>query len=272
MSITPLTQTQWTAALKAEGVHAEYMAGWTTAGRDSATGKPFGPVHGVMIHHTAGSNSLSVVRNGRSDLPGPLAHAHLAKDGVLTQLSVHRANHAGTVARNAYDAVVSESSVHPRPDAAEPIDGNDCFYGLEIENLGDGHDPYPAEQYDQAVRWAAAVCRAHGWHADSVIGHKEATHRKIDPSFNMDGFREGVADRLAHAASWSPGPTPPKETPVSVPKAFTDVVETDAIPSPRNAETHGTNPNWTLATYVRDIAEAQRRIESKLNILLTGKP
>lgn len=271
---TPLTASQWRSALQAEGVHLVLENGWTTAGRDSSTGKTFGPVHGVMIHHTAGRDSLSIVKNGRSDLPGPLAHAHLSKNGTLTQLSIHRANHAGTIARNAYNAVLAESSHHPVPFADETVDGNDCLYGLEIENLGDGDDPYPAVQYDQAVRWAAAICRAHGWSADSVIGHKEGTRRKIDPSFSMRTFRAGVALRLQQNASWGGlGSDEPSTggTVAAEPQAFKDVVETDAIPSPRNAASHETNPSWTLATYLRDIAESQRRIEAKLDSLIQAR-
>jgi len=157
-------------------------------------------VNGVLIHHTAGSNSLSLVYKGHSNLPGPLAHAHLAKDGTLTLVGNGRANHAGLAARNAFDAVVREDTHHPLPSAASgTVDGNTHFYGLEIENLGNGHDPYPDEQYDTAVRWAAAICRAHNWTANSVVGHKETSiEGKADPSFDMGTFRRAVASRLKH--------------------------------------------------------------------------
>ncbi|WP_078503734.1 N-acetylmuramoyl-L-alanine amidase [Streptomyces sulphureus] len=152
-----------------------------------------------MIHHTAGRDSLDLVYGGRADLPGPLAHTHLAKDGTATMVGHGRANHAGRVAQNAFDAVVAESSTHPAPSAASgTVDGNAHFYGIEIENLGTSGDPYPAVQYDAAVRWAAAICRAHGWGAHSVVGHKETSvEGKIDPSFDMDRFRADVAARLA---------------------------------------------------------------------------
>ncbi|MGP4114650.1 N-acetylmuramoyl-L-alanine amidase [Streptomyces sp. 4N509B] len=201
---TPLTADRLLAVLRAEGVRVVEYRAWRTHERDDETGRTFGPVHGLVIHHTAGRNSLTLCYDGHSTLPGPLCHTHLAKDGTTSMISAGRANHCGGMARNAYDAMVAESSTHPRPDSAEPVDGNDCTYGLEIENLGDGSDPYPAVQYDQAVRWAAAICRAHGWSDHSVIGHKEATRRKIDPSFSMDAFRAAVAERLTHPASWNP--------------------------------------------------------------------
>lgn len=195
---TPMTPTEWKTAIKRAGLSGatKYRSGWEKAGRDAATGKPFGPVHGVVIHHTAGTNSLALVATGRPDLPGPLAHAHLDKSGVITMLSAHRTNHVGTVARNAYDAMLNESHTHPTPAKSEPIDGNDSTYGIEIENRGDGKDPYPSVQYDNAARWAAGICLHHGWTADSVVGHKELTTRKIDPSFSMTAFRTLVAKYL----------------------------------------------------------------------------
>lgn len=186
------------AALEKEGVKVVEHAGWQTAGRDKATGKAFGPVRGILIHHTAGSDSsagLNTVKNGRSDLPGPLAHVYIAKNGDVHLLSVHRANHAGLGDDDVLKAVIKESAL-PKPNENN-TDGNDSFWGAEIANLGNGKDPYPAVQYDAAVRWAAAICRAHGWTEKSVIGHKEWTNQKIDPSFSMTKFRADVKAQLA---------------------------------------------------------------------------
>jgi hypothetical protein len=189
--------------------------GWRSRNRNHKG--PWGPVNGIVIHHTAGRDSLRLCIEGTADLPGPLCHTHLSKAGVATLVGYGRANHAGTFAANAHNAVVAEAAIHPRPDAAEPIDGNRHYYGIEIENLGNGTDPYPEAQYDQAVRWAAAICRLHGWTAHSVIGHKEGTRRKIDPTFDMAVFRARVAERLKHPADWSPGsaatPTKPATEP-----------------------------------------------------------
>jgi hypothetical protein len=50
--------------------------GWTSRGRDVATGRTFGPVRGVLNHHTAGRDSLKTIAvAGRLGLPAPLAHA-----------------------------------------------------------------------------------------------------------------------------------------------------------------------------------------------------
>ncbi len=200
---TPLTASAFVAALRAEGVSVTEHAGWESHNRNHKG--PWGPVHGVTIHHTAGRDSMALCWDGTAALPGPLCHTHLAKNGTATMISAGRANHAGMFAQNAYDAALNELSAHLRPDSAEPVDGNAHFYGIEIENLGNGTDPYPDMQYQAAVRWATAICRAHGWSANSVIGHKEGTRRKVDPSFDMDAFRTCVAERIAHAPSWNPG-------------------------------------------------------------------
>ncbi|WP_328962980.1 N-acetylmuramoyl-L-alanine amidase [Streptomyces virginiae] len=205
---TPMTADQLVAALRAEGVRYVEYRSWRTHNRNHK-GR-WGPVHGVYIHHTAGVSKTmaDICYDGYAELPGPVCHGMLAKTAQLYLVGSGRANHAGGIAQNAFDAALNEEPIHPRPDAAEPIDGNVHFYGLEIENEGDGTDPFPADQYDQAVRWAAAHCRFHGWSADSVIGHKEATRRKVDPAFSMSQFRADVAERLSHAPSWSPGETP----------------------------------------------------------------
>jgi N-acetylmuramoyl-L-alanine amidase len=262
---TPLSADRLLAALKAEGVKVAERTGWRTHNRNSRG--PWGGVNGIVIHHTAGSNSLGLCWTGTTSLPGPLCHTHLAKDGTATMVGHGRANHAGTFAANAHQAVINEASIHPRPDAAEPVDGNQHYYGIEIENLGDGRDPYPAVQYDQAVRWAAAICRAHGWSEHSVIGHKEGTRRKIDPSFPMGDFRAAVAERLAHPASWNPNaPEEEDDMPLTAADAKT-LWLTDGFVENPNPASAKTNPYIAPATGLRNIETVARRTEAKVDAL-----
>ena len=202
---TPWTPEQRIAAYKREGItKIVYMPGWKTHNRDDETGKTFGPVHGVVIHHTAGVSATmaQTIRNGYSGLPGPLSQDFLAKDGTLYVVGHGRCNHAGTITPAVRDAIINERAPHrDLLDGTESVDGNDLLYGLEIENRGDGKDPYPAAQYDVAVRWAAAHLRHHDWSVYSAWGHKEITRRKTDPSFDMKAFRTAVAKRLAPAPS-----------------------------------------------------------------------
>lgn len=221
----PMTADQFLTALSNEGVKVKEHAGWRTHNR--AGHGDWGPMNGVVIHHTAGRDSLGLVWSGTSALPGPLCHTHLSKTGVATMVGNGRANHAGTFAENAHDAVVREAATHPRPESTETVDGNAHYYGIEIENLGDGKDFYPQAQYDAAVKWAAAICRFHKWSADSVIGHKEGTRRKIDPKgpigkasgpqWDMDEFRKDVAAQLKKTAA-KPPTAPTKPTKPTSPK------------------------------------------------------
>lgn len=201
---TPMTADQRLTAYRAEGLNAHEHDGWRTHNRDTATGRTFGPVVGVLIHHTAGRSDRELCFNGRTGLPGPLCHNWLGKTDGLWMIGHGRANHAGLVDGDVVAALIAEQAILPKDDAAD-TDGNDCLYGLEIENLGDGHDPYPVEQYRRAVLWAAATCRFHGWTERSVAGHKEVQPGKIDPSFDMDVFRADVRAQLATR----PGAVPP---------------------------------------------------------------
>ncbi|CAL9669387.1 hypothetical protein SUDANB145_07332 (plasmid) [Streptomyces sp. enrichment culture] len=267
----PLTADRFVTALKAEGVRVVERSGWRSHNRNSKGA--WSNLNGIVIHHTAGTNSLNLCWSGTSDLPGPLCHTHLAKDGTATMVGYGRANHAGTFATNAFNAMLNESSTHPRPDASEPVDANARTYGIEIENLGNGRDPYPEVQYQAAVRWAAALCRAHGWSANSVIGHKEGTRRKIDPSFDMDAFRDAVAARLAHDAGWNPGTsTPSQEDDMALSDADIDkvakrVLTIDGVIDNPNPDTAEENPYISLETSVRNNEIVARRTEKKLAAL-----
>jgi len=269
---TPLTADRLLAALRAEGISVHEHTGWRTHNRDAATGKTFGPVYGVLIHHTAGHNDKEICYNGRSDLPGPLCHSWLGKTDGLWMIGNGRTNHAGSVDGDVVRALMAETSPLPHDDEAD-TDGNDCLYGLEIENLGDGNDPYPAVQYDTAVRWAAALCRAHGWSERSVAGHKEVQPGKVDPSFDMDTFRDAVAARLAHTPDWNPDEEDDMALSADdkkwieatlktvVPAA---VITTDGIIDNPNPATAPDNPFISLETSVRNIETVTRRSEATL--------
>ncbi|MER8266545.1 peptidoglycan recognition family protein [Streptomyces griseus] len=227
---TPLSPDRLLSALRAEGVQVVEYKSWRVHRRPPSTGA-FGPVNGVMIHHTVTSGTASSVElcyNGHSALPGPLCHGVIAKDGTVHLVSAGRANHAGRGDDDVLRQVQAESYDRGKtitPNEAN-TDGNRAFYGFECVNLGDGRDPWPAAQREAIVRASAAICRAHGWGARSVIGHREWQPGKVDPRTGQGGvdvappvLRRLIDERLAHPASWSPGAeptkptTPPKETP-----------------------------------------------------------
>ncbi|MFD1657007.1 N-acetylmuramoyl-L-alanine amidase [Streptomyces caeni] len=201
----PLTADQLVAALLAEGVTVDEVLNWRTNNRDAVGA--WGPVNGVVIHHTVtgpGDDVVGIVYNGDSSLPGPWAHGCITKDGTVHLVGNGRANHAGGGDQAVLDAVIAESYADYPPPPTEhegspgAVDGNARFYGFECENLGDGRDPWPLVQYAAMVRATAAVCRAHGWGPKSAIGHLEWSDWKSDPrGFPMAGFRQDLADCLA---------------------------------------------------------------------------
>ncbi|MFE9039683.1 peptidoglycan-binding protein [Streptomyces sp. NPDC007818] len=214
---TPLSADRLLAALRAEGVTVVEHPGWRTHHRNH-TGA-WGPVAGVMIHHTVSSgttSSVAMCSDGYDSLPGPLCHGVIAKDGTVHLVSAGRANHAGGGDPSVLRAVVTEAYGDrppvPREHQGSPgaVDGNSRFYGFECVNLGNGTDPWPAAQLDAIERASAALCRAHGWGARSVIGHSEWSDWKSDPKgFGMPGMRDRVRKRLGAAPA--PKPTAPAE-------------------------------------------------------------
>lgn len=209
---TPLSAARLVAALKDEGVKIVEYKSWRTNNRNSVGS--WGPVHGVMLHHTVTSGtdgSVELCYSGRSDLPGPLCHGVIAKNGTCYLVGNGRANHAGSGDRDVLDAVIAERPLPP--DRNANTDGNTHFYGFECINLGDGKDPWPAAQVDAMVRASAAILRAHNWGRSgdtSVIGHLEWQPGKIDPrpspggaDVAMPALRKRVAERLKHPPSWN---------------------------------------------------------------------
>ncbi|WP_327354628.1 peptidoglycan-binding protein [Streptomyces sp. NBC_01304] len=190
---SPLTPDALARALRDEGVRMREHGNWKTYNRNHKGS--WGPVHGVMLHHTAGRKSLSLCRTGTPDLPGPLCIGLISKDGTVHLVGYGRTNHAGSGSTAVLDAVRTSRALPSRP-GPDAVDGNARFYGFEIENLGDGHDPYPAAQLDAVERLSAAICRSHGWPGARVIGHKEWTRRKIDPSFSMPTMRTRIGARI----------------------------------------------------------------------------
>ncbi|EST37838.1 hypothetical protein N566_10725, partial [Streptomycetaceae bacterium MP113-05] len=187
---TPLSASRFIRILREEGLEVHEHRSWRTHNRNHKGA--WGPINGVMIHHTVTRGTDSSVRlcyDGNASLPGPLCHGVIAKDGSVYLVGNGRANHAGLGDDDVLRAVINESSSLPRDNEAN-TDGNARFYGFECINMGDGEDPWPAAQLVAIEKAAAAVCRAYGWTERSVIGHLEWQPGKVDPrGFSMNGMR-----------------------------------------------------------------------------------
>lgn len=198
----PLSASAFLKALHEEGVKVVEVGEWRTHNRNHMG--EWGPVNGVMIHHTASSgtgDSVKICRDGRPGLPGPLCHGVIAKDGVVHLVGWGRANHAGGGDPQVLKHVIAEDYDErpPKPTRgnADGIDGNAHFYGFECINKGDGDDPWTKAQLEAIERVSAAICRTHKWTEKSVIAHLEWSMDKIDPrGFGMPDMRKRIAKRL----------------------------------------------------------------------------
>lgn len=209
---TPMSASAFITALKNEDVTVVEVGDWKNHNRNHMG--PWGPVHGVMIHHTVTEgtdNTVSIVKNGYSGLPGPLCHGMIAKDGRVHLVGYGRANHAGLGDPDVLTAVISE--VAPPVDNEATVDGNRHFYGFECENKGDNVDPWPAVQIEAIVRVIAAICRVHDWDPRSALRHLDWQPGKVDPrgpGMNWDSVLTRVAARLLVSAPVKPAPAPVK--------------------------------------------------------------
>lgn len=221
----PLTPDTFRNAIAGEGVDVVEVGAWRTHNRNHRGS--FGPLHGVMIHHTVTQGtdySVELCRTGYTDLPGPLCHGVIDKAGRVHLIGYGRTNHAGSGDPDVLAAVVAERSPLPSDNEAT-TDGNRHFYGFECINLGNGSDPWPDVQVEAIARTAAGTCRAHGWGAESVIGHSEWQPGKVDPkgpigtkdgpALTMDKIRARVA-QLLDGKQQPSKPTPQPERVVSL--------------------------------------------------------
>lgn len=206
MATDPMSAAAFLAELRAEGAEVVEVGDWAHHNRNHKG--PWGPVHGVMIHHTVTSGAARTValcRDGHSALPGPLSHGVITKDGRVHLVGYGRANHAGLGDPDVLAAVIAERAL-PVDDEAT-TDGNRHFYGFECENLGDGDDPWPPAQLLAIEQVSAAICRHHGWSDESVLRHLDWQPGKIDPrGVDWRLMRARIAARLG---TGKPAPTPP---------------------------------------------------------------
>lgn len=179
----------WLAdVLRSAGLHVVEVDGWKSRGKEMRA------IHGVVWHHTATGTSWTdqrvtdLLRDGRTDLAGPLSQLGLARDGTFYVVAAGRSNH------NGYGTWDNDS------------------LGIEAYNAGDGRDPWPAAQVDAYVRGTAAILTRLGLPASKALGHRETDpRRKVDPrGLDMAEMRRRVAAVMAAPAP-TPTPPPPKD-------------------------------------------------------------
>lgn len=166
---------------KDAGLDVVTVSGWERRGYE------FPAMPRVVIgHHTASNRrsgnmpALGILRDGRSDLPGPLCQVGLARDGVVYVVASGKANHAG-------------------PGRWGNVSSSEQTVGIEAENDGLG-EPWPAEQMQAYDVLAAALLDHLGQPASMFCGHREwalPAGRKPDPAgINLIAMRRRIAALL----------------------------------------------------------------------------
>lgn len=181
----------WIAnAMRDTNLPVAFVPGWETRGKET-----FAPRGGVVHHdgykaNVPTANAVSLMVNGRSDLPGPLCHIWLDDDNNATPvagdpavyvIAAGRANHAGAGGWNG-------------------LSGNTMVWGIEARNSGGPGDPWSPAMLDAYYRVCAALAHHAGHGPEMIAGHKEwAPRRKPDPQIiDMNDFRGRVKGLLGN--------------------------------------------------------------------------
>lgn len=128
-----------------------------------------GKIAAIVLHHTGGRNSLSWLSGGHS----VSTHKLFAKDGTIFKIVPER--------KRAWHAGQSEY--------AGRTDWNDFSLGYEIENMGDGRDPYPPLQYEAVAMSCCYDCALYRIPDFWIRCHREIAlprGRKQDPDLTFD--------------------------------------------------------------------------------------
>jgi peptidoglycan hydrolase-like protein with peptidoglycan-binding domain len=156
------------------GLRTFEVPGWESRGLGELNPKK------LLGHHTAAEVDVDrLLRDGRSDLRGPLCNFALHRDGAFGAVAAGRANHAGP-------GIVPSSASY----------GTETTGPIPIAGTG----PVAFPQYRAFVLSQAAICIWHGWQASNWLGHRESARplgRKIDPAFDCGRFRADMAEVIA---------------------------------------------------------------------------
>lgn len=134
----------------------------------------------IVIHHTAGGNDagdIRIVRDGRSDLPGPLSQLVLKRNGEPHLIAVGVCYHA--------PGSINFKGVAP---------GNGNWWSIGIEGVSNGYDDWTPAQRREYPRVVAALLKDMGLPSDAWIFHRDyQPGQKIDPGgFTKEWFASEV--------------------------------------------------------------------------------
>jgi len=182
--------------LRAHGVNYRLVPGWDSAVIDPFKGKS--DFKGIVLHHTAGVNSLNYIVNTNPFKPVRACHFLVQRNGVVQVVSGVGAYHAGSGGPYRFSKTVNIDK-----DA-----GNSQLYGIEIESLGTSAkidrslDGMSVEQVVSTGLLCASLLNAMRptWKflpVSRVIRHRDWSSRKIDVLQDLQWWHQviGIARR-----------------------------------------------------------------------------
>lgn len=168
--------------------------------RGKLLGGKFSPSF-VLLHHTAGINSLGLLAKGGPHPPVPGSHYHIDRAGKVTLITIFQCYHAGKgKGFGVPDNLLNLFSV-----------------GIEVESLGKVKDFTP-EQIESIGALVAGLLDGMGVGLDHFIEHEQwSTTGKVDTRYTPAEFRQWVTDfrkrQVALNGGYATDPKPPAKVP-----------------------------------------------------------
>ena len=172
---TPVGRTLTPNELRSYGLAVTEIPGWETR-RTSIL--PFRPV-GQMAHHTAGTDSQALI------VARALSQMLVRKDGVIVYVASGRTAHPGNGSSVVLDEVrqgIAPSGTARQRGLADNTRGYQYFVGYEVENRGDGRDPYrPCRSTRSSPRSPPTASSTVGRHRPASITRNGPAARSTCP-------------------------------------------------------------------------------------------
>lgn len=149
----------------------------------------------IILHYTEFATTDLALKHLTSSDSRVSSHYLIGDSGVIYQLvgDEHRAWHAGVSSWGGQENL------------------NNLSLGIELQNEGLNHTPYPAVQMDALLELLGALTEQYGIPGERILGHSDiAPSRKIDPGPHFDWAllaRHGYG--LGHTVPWPLGKDSP---------------------------------------------------------------
>lgn len=167
------------------------VKGWDSPAIDPYNGR--NDMQGVLLHHTAGRDSLNYIVSGNPYAPVRACHFLVDRDGAVQVVSGSGAYHAG----KGGPWKITKTVTIPKDS------GNSRLYGIEIESLGtspkiDGsHQGMTEQQVISTALLVVALLDAMApdplvYRVGRVMRHRDWTPRKVDVQQDLGWWRDVI--------------------------------------------------------------------------------